>query len=315
MKREDLVKEVRQLLTRTGFYSPDPKLFQDQVFDTIARRDASLVVVKCLLNGNSLTKESADALLQIAFLLRGSPLVVAEHGARGELEPGVIYLRHRAPLLSLGTLRDFLVEGVPPIAFSGPGGHFVSMDAVALKRARQARALSLDALAREVGLSRRSIQLYEEGMGAAVEAAERLERFFGESITVPLDPFSYRVTPEVLAAADDDPSGFEAHVFRTLEGMGYRVVQAARCPFDAIAEAPAARILSGIETASGSLAVRARSLTAISRVAETDAVLFVSRDSSRSSIEGTPVVTRKELDSLDTGDKIMDLIKRRKAED
>lgn len=314
MKREDLVKEVRQLLTRTAFYSPDPDLFSDQVFDIIARRDASLVVVKCLLNGNSLTREAAEALLQIAFLLRGAPLVVAAHSARGDLEPGVIYLRHRAPLLSLETLKDYLVEGVPPIAFAGPGGYFVSIDSLALKRARQARALSLDGLAREVGLSRRSIQLYEEGMSAAVEAAERLELFFGESITVPLDPFTYRVSPQTIEGLDEDPSAFEAHVFKTLEGMGYRVLQAARCPFDALAEAPRARILSGIETGSAGLATRARSLAAISRVAETDAVLFVSRQSTKVSIEGTPV-TRKELDSLDTGDKIMDLIKSRQTDD
>jgi len=312
MKREELVRDTRQVLGRTGFFLTDPKLFTNEVFDLAARRDATLVVVRCLLNGYSLTKEAAEQLLKVAHLLQGTPLVVAAHSSHGKLEPGVIYLRYRAPLLSFQTLSDFLVEGVPPLAFAGPGGYFVQVDSVALRRARQARRLSLDALAREAGVSRRAIQRYEDGMSAAVEDAERLERFFGESITVPLNPFTYHVVPEAAEKTGEDVTGFEAYVFRALKGMGYTVTQTARCPFDAIVEAPPARILSGIEANSAQIPVRAQSLAALARVAETDVVLFVSRGMKQSSIAGTPVVTRKELESAEEGSDIMDIIKQRK---
>ena len=313
MKRETVVQEVRTLLARTGFFSHDAKLFVSPVFDVVARRDASLIVVKCLLNGDSLTGASAEPLMQAAAMLRASPLVVAARSSKGKLEDGVIYLRHGTPMVSLKTLRDFLVDGVPPIAFAGPGGYFVSMDSGALKRARQRRRLSLEAVAREVGVSRRAIQLYEEGLGAAVDAAERIERFFGEALTVPLDPFTYRAVAE---SAHAGPGGgedaFEAYVVRALTGMGYRVTPAVRCPFDAIVERPGARLLSGIESAPSAVATRARTLAAIAQVAETDAVMFVSREVPHDSIGGTPVVTRRELQRADSAEEIFDIIKQRR---
>ena len=152
-------------------------------------------------------------------------------------------------------------------------------------------------------------------MSAAVEAAERLERFFGESITVPINPFTYHIAPEAAEKGGAEVSDFEAYVFRALEGMGYRVTQAARCPFDAIVEAPPERILSGIEANAAHVPARAQSLAALARVAETDVVLFVTRELKRSSIAGTPVVTRRELEQAGDGSEIMDIIKQRKKGD
>lgn len=315
MKREDVLGEVRQLLARTGFFSPEARLFASPVFDVVARRDASLVVVKCLLNGDALTREAAGQLLQVASMLRGSPLVVAARSSRGALEDGVVYLRHGTPLVSLKTVRNFLLEGVPPVAFAGPGGYFVPVDSGALRRARQARRLSLEALAREAGVSRRAIQLYEEGMSAAVEAADRLERFFGESITYAIDPFTYRLLErEPGSPASSPQDDFEAYVLKALEGMGYKVLQAARCPFDALVERPGSRILSGIESHQAAVPGRARTLAAIARVAETDAVMFVPREMKTETIGGTPVVTRRELQLAESGDSIIEIIKQRRKE-
>jgi len=312
MKREDLVQEVRHLLARTGFFLTDPQLVPNQVFDFVGRRDATLVVVKCLLNGDSLTREAGDQILQVGQLLRASPLVVAVRSSRGKLDDGVVYLRHNAPLVSLETVKDFLVEGVPPIAFAGPGGTFVSVDQGALRSARRQRQLSLDALAREVGLSRRAIQLYEEGMSAAVQAADRLEKFFGQSFTVPIDPFHYRWATSAGEPEGDKVSPFEAYVFRTLQEHGWRVTQAARCPFDAVAESPAARLLSGVETDRARVKLRARSIAALSSVAETEGVLFVREGPSAGNVAGTPVVTRSELDRAEAARDIVDLIRSKK---
>jgi len=313
MRREELVQELRKVLGRTGFFMTEPKLVANQVFDLVARRDATLIVAKCTVNGYSLSREAAEQLLQVAQLLRASPVVVSLHSPRGALEPGVIYLRYHVPLVSLETLKDYLIEGVPPVAFAGPGGYFVSVDSLALRRARQQRKLSLDALAREVGLSRRAIQLYEEGMSAAVEAAERLERFFGETITVPIDPFTYRAEPGAGFGPEGDVTAFEAYVFRTLEGMGWRVTQAVRCPFDALAEAPSARLLSAIEPQKARAAARGRSIAGIARVAETEAVVFVGEEMSKGAVDGTPVVTRRDLERSGGSEEIWDLIRRRKG--
>jgi predicted transcriptional regulator len=57
--------------------------------------------------------------------------------------------------------------------------------------------------------------------------------------------------------------------------------------------------------------VRARVIAQISRVAEQDGVLIVERDVDQTSIGGTPVIARAELDKLGDPEDILRLIQER----
>ena len=46
-----------------------------------------------------------------------------------------------------------------------------------MKRLREERSISLGTLAEIAGVSRRTIQMYENGMGAMIDVAIRLEEF------------------------------------------------------------------------------------------------------------------------------------------
>ena len=191
MKRERLIEEVREALAKTGFYLSERHTERGLCFDVVARRDRALLLVKVLQNVDAFSKVNADELRMIARTLDGSPLVVGERSGTGPLEDGVIYSRFGVPILSRQTFLDFLEEGVPPFIFSAPGGLYVKLDTDALRRLREERQISLGTLAEIAGVSRRTIQMYLEGMSATVDIAIRLEEFLGEPIVVPVDPFSF----------------------------------------------------------------------------------------------------------------------------
>src|SRR3990170_2183524 len=166
MGRRQLIDEVREVLTKTGFYLSERHDQRGLSFDVVARRDDLLLLLKVLQNVDAFSRANADELRLIATTLEGSPLVVGERSGSGPLEEGVIYSRFGVPIVSKQTFVDLFEEGVPPFLFSAPGGLYVRMDSEALRTARDRRGISLGTLADVAGVSRRTIQMYMEGMSA-----------------------------------------------------------------------------------------------------------------------------------------------------
>ncbi len=199
MGRRQLVDEVRDLLAKTGFYLSERHDRRGLSFDVVARRDDLLLLLKILQNVDAFSRSNAEELRLIATTLSGSPIVIGERSGSGSLEEGVIYSRFGVPIVSKQTFVDLFEEGVPPFMFSAPGGLYVRLDAEVLRTAREERGISLGALAEVAGVSRRTIQMYMDGMSATVDIALRLEEFLGESLVVPVDPFAYtKETGEAL---------------------------------------------------------------------------------------------------------------------
>src|SRR5207247_83354 len=171
MKRDRLLEETREALAKTGFFLSRPHGERGLSFDLVARRDDTLLIVKVLQNVDALARETAHELKVIARTLEGSPLVVGERTGTGALEDGVIYNRFGVPILSRPTLLEFLEEGVPPFLYSAPGGLYVRLDSSALRRLREDRQVSLGTLADIAGVSRRTIQLYLEGLPAPADVS------------------------------------------------------------------------------------------------------------------------------------------------
>src|SRR6059036_3393335 len=234
MKRDRVLEETRRGLAKTGFFLSRPHGERGLCFDLVARRDDTLLIVKVLQNVDALNKETAHELLEVARILEGSPLVVGERSGTGTLEDGVIYTRFGVSILSRRTLGEFLEEGVPPFLYSAPGGLYVRLDADALRRLREERQVSLGTLADIAGVTRRTIQMYLEGMSATMEVAMRLEEFLNESLVMPVDPFALLADPAAREERLTQIEGFEREMFERLERLGYRVLRTVRSPFDAL---------------------------------------------------------------------------------
>ncbi len=308
-----MLHETRDLMVRAGFCVSEPMDPWTAVFDLVARRDDTLLIVKVYTNVDRLQGDGAMELRALASTLKGAPLVVGMRTSRSALEPGVLYLRHAVPIMTLETLSDHLLEGVPPFIYAGPGGKYVDMDGDTLARVRNERGLTLSELAEAAGVSRRSVQMYEQGMAAQVETAMRLEDFLGIPLVRALDPFTTSPDLDLIRTQFSDLQEIEQDVFGRLEALGYRVMPTIGCPFNALSSTQTYVFLTGVKAGRPDLntKVRARIIAQISRVAEQDGVLIIEKEVEQTSISGTPVIARPELDKLDDPDDVLRIIQER----
>jgi putative transcriptional regulator len=312
--RERWIDQIRDLLGRSGFYVADTHGVRPSSFDLAARRDATLLLIKVLKNIDALGAEEASRLLELGRLFPATVLIIGQASGASELEPGVVYTRYGVPIVNEESLREFLEEGIPPFLYASPGGTFARISGVRLRELRLGRGLSLGTLAAVAGVSRRAIQLYEEGAGAEVDVIERIETFLGEPIVSPIPVFGGGPSPEpaprVTAPAGGKESGTSPDgspdrprartgdslrdgVIDQLDGLGLEVTVTVRAPFDAFSRSPEI-LLTGVGTLRTALH-RAEILYELSRVAEGHAMFVVAESVHRPSIDGLPILNVREL--------------------
>lgn len=313
MRRDQLIDSVREVLAKTGFFLSEPHGERGLCFDFVARRDNLLLIVKVLQNVDALNKATAEELRNIARSLRGSPAVIGERTGSGSLEAGVIYSRFDIPILSRRTFLDFFEEGVPPFIYSAPGGLYVRLDTESLRRIREQGQLSLGTLADIAGVSRRTIQMYLEGMSASIDVAARLEAFLREPLVLAMDPFAFIESAAPATPMRAQLEAFERELFQSLERLGYNVLPTVRSPFDGLAQDDRRTYLAGVESANTKLEKKATIVSNIGRVVEKDAVMFVEHRTVRLSIQGLPVIAREELRKVKDRDAVENLINERKG--
>ena len=336
-ERDRAIERIRTLLESAGFFVSDAHHVRPSSFDLLARRDSLLVMLKVLKNIDALDPAEARRLLELGRLFPASPLVVGQTSGATELEPGVVYNRYGVRIVVEESLREYLLQGLPPFLFSSPGGIFARIDGDRLRELRVARNLSLGALASVAGVSRRTIQLYEEGTGAEMAVVERLESFLDVPIAVAVDLFESLLVPDETPPATREPTepstrprrtttkgrefattgdSMRDTVFRQLDGMGWEVVVTVRCPFDAFSHAPFEKEEEILLTSVGSLRTaqhRAELLQQLARVAEGHALFVVRETPPRPSIDGLPLVSVTELKRHRDREELVEFIAEREG--
>jgi putative transcriptional regulator len=327
--RERWIDQVRETLERAGFFVSDTHGIRPSSFDLAARRDATLLLVKVLKNIDALDADEAQRLLELGRLFPAIALVIGQASGSAELDPGVVYTRYGVPIIRQETLQEYLDKALPPFLYASPGGTFARVDGGRLRLLRVERGLSLGALAGIAGVSRRAVQLYEEGAGAEVEVIERIEAFLGAPIVRPIDLFKARPRPEPEAGPDATASATGARkrsgsakpaptgdalrdgMIAQLDDLGLEVVVTVRAPFDALARTPDILLAS---TGSMRAALhRAEILHSLARVAEGHAMFIVREAIHRATIAGVPILSVNELKRHRDRDDFLDAITEREG--
>jgi putative transcriptional regulator len=328
--RESRIDRIRETLERAGFYVADTHGVRPSSFDLAARRDASLFLLKVLKNIDALGSEEAARLLELGRLFPATVLIVGESSGAAELDPGVVYTRYSVPIVTEETLAEYLEKGLPPFLYASPGGIFARIAGERLRELRNQRGLSLGALAGIAGVSRRAIQLYEEGAGAEVEIVERMEAFLGEPIVSALTIFDPTPTSPRGPAGRPDPASpserergtadrprpstgdpLRDGVLEELDEMGLEVTVTVRAPFDAFARAPTI-LLTGVGSLRTALH-RAEILSGLARVAEGHAMFVVAESVHRPSIDGLPILNVRELRRHRDPDELLEQLSEREG--
>jgi len=311
MSRQALVGNVTSMLEDAGFAVSDRIAVRPKSFDLAARRGEDVLLVKVLANVDAFDAATGAEMRRLGHYLNATPMVFGLRTRDEELKPGVVYFRHGVPAISPDTAVDLFVEGVPPLIYAAPGGLYVNIDGEVLADAREERDWSLGQLASELGVSRRTVSKYEDGMNASVEVAARLEEVFDEPLASPVD---------VLDGADElrddepepdepEPDPSDEPVVTVLTKVGYTVHPTQRAPFKAVSEDddPADSLLTGHSEFTRTAEKRARIMSSLGDITRTRSIYVVDR-ASRDNVEGTALVERDELDDVEDADELRDLI-------
>jgi putative transcriptional regulator len=314
MNRAELLSEVRDTLISAGFYVSDLVSLRPIGFDLVARRDNSLLIIKVLTNIDSMSEEVSNELRTLSVLIKGCPLIIGIKSGTGLLEEDVVYDRFGIQVITSDTLKSHLLEGIPLEVYASPGGFCVNLNRDKLKDIRQKQNISIGSFARELKVSRRTVQMYEEGMNASVEVAFRIENILGSPITKPIDIFNgpKKIIPskklKPISKETENFRQFQNEIFAILKQLGYKVIPMERAPFEAVSQEKKKILLTCVDRYDKKLLKKAQVVSSISKITEKHAVLITDKDVHKTNLEGTPLVVKKELKKTKDPEDLIDLI-------
>ena len=310
MDRTELINTTRAILAKAGFDVSSALNIRGICFDIVARRDEKVLIVKVLSNIDAFSKDNADEMKVLADSLGATPLVTGERSSSGALEPGIVYSRFNISIVSNETLADLLLEEAPPFIFAAPGGLYVRLDSQLLKAAREERGISLGVLAETAGVSRRTIQMYESGMGAMIDAALRMEEYLGLPIIEPIDPFTFK-SEERMKEPRIAPTVEDSFALNQLTTLGFSVRPVVRSPFEAVSKNDNALMLTSLGSDDEKVIERAIVASEISKIVDKFSILIVEKKHERDNINNTAVVSNEELKKIDAPSELTDLVAER----
>lgn len=309
MSREELINTTRAILAKAGFDVSSALALRSICFDIVGKQDETLLIVKVLTNVDAFSRDNAEEMKILADALGANPLLIGENSSSGPLENGIVYSRFKIPIISNQTLAEHLLEEVPPFIFAAPGGLYVKISSSLLKELRESNNISLGTLAETAGVSRRTIQMYEAGMGAMIDAALRLEEFLNVPIIEPLDPFEYKRETKtedynIKTYVDSQPLDHMAKI-------GFTINPVIKSPFEAVTNNSQITMLTGIGAEEEKLIQKALITAEISRITGIHSLIIVEKKPSKDNIDNTAIVTKEELKKIDDQNELADIVKSR----
>jgi len=311
MRREELLGEIRETLIKAGFYVSELYSIRPIGFDLVARRDNSLLIIKVLTNIDAMSEDVANELRTLSNLLKGCPLLIGDRSGMGALVNDVVYDRFGIQAITSETLKTHLLEAMPLEVYAAPGGLYVNLDKYKIKQLRTEQNISLGSFARTLKVSRRTVQMYEDGMNASVEVAIRIEDTLGGNVTDPIDilkPVPSKKEMRKPLSYNEGFRKFQRDVFSILEKVGYKVTLLERAPFEAVSQDRKKILLTCVDEYNRKLLRKAQVVSSISKITERHAVLITDKDVEKKSIKGTPIIVKKELKKIRGPEEILELV-------
>ncbi|MHA2408046.1 MAG: transcriptional regulator [Candidatus Ranarchaeia archaeon] len=245
--RMKLIKEVLGICRRVGFEYSVVSSEDEKCFEVVAQKKGMSFLFKLMENIDQVSEENAQELSRISYHLPATPVIIGEKTRSKEIQDSAVYDRHDIPAVNLETLRAFMVEKILPVLSAKRGGYYVKVQGEKLRKERVQRNLSLGDLAREGGVSRRTIYEYERGkMDASIETIMRLEKFIQKELAEPIDLLEYgqEKNPPPLSQPPKDP--LKRIVDEKISDLGMNPQFMQKAPFDAIIPSNQGTILLGV---------------------------------------------------------------------
>ena len=311
VRKEELVCEVADALCDADFEISKVVPYGSYCFDIAARRDL-LLLLKVLVNVDSMDPRQAEQLKRLGQLVSGYPLLIGDRTRTEKIGNDVVHERYDLPAINPETLRMLLENASLPLVFSTKGGYYVQIDGEILRQERQRRRLSLGQLAEMVGVTRESIYSYEHGGNATVETAMALVDKLGVDLVRPVQILR-RVEIEMHREMRIE-NDLLRYVVTRLEELGFGVYTTQRAPFHAIAKERKESLLTTIIERTRRVQSSARVISSLSRVIDITAFMVGHGREVADNVEGVPVIRQEEFEDITSRAELSGMIKEKQGD-
>jgi len=302
MTQDRLLQMVISVMISGGYLVSERFSMRPRSFDLIASNGKMTLAIKVVSHIDSVNEETAFDLELVARHLKGSAIIIGERARDAELERGAVYLRYGIYAISVSTLYDYVVEGIPPLIYASPGGLYVAINGDALREQRERRSMSLGDLGNILGVSRRTISKYESGMGTTLEVAQKIEELFDSGLVQSID----LLQPHGESKEREEPPEEEVPM-GFLEQIGMKLHTLHRAPFQALITFHDHTILTGYGTADR-VVKRAALIGNISQVTGTRAMCVLTDYYKQKKIGKTLVIGVERLHHIADGEELIEMI-------
>ncbi|MCI4434016.1 MAG: transcriptional regulator [Thermoplasmata archaeon] len=293
--RESLIELVRALLRRRGF-NLSSENFTSVAYDIIASDNENIFIIKVLYNVDTLKQEVANELKLLSKIIKAKPLIIGVRCGIGILEDYILYSRYDVPVMSFKTFSNYIIRDELPIGFAAPGGFYVKIESKKLREARERNGISIGDLAKAANVSRRAIQLYEEGKSAvSIDVLIKIENYLNVNLIERIDPFGELPEPDEKFTLPENKIGRDTQ--EIFNRAGYRIYFTKKTNFDAVSNIMEDVLFIGFTRMREEALFKAKVIEEIAELTEKYGILLTDREG----IEKTfPVINIKDLMNTDS---------------
>ena len=197
--------------------------------------------------------------------------------------------------MTIETFREY-VKGNRPNIYSGPGGYYVNIDGRKMQELRAKKGCSIGYVSGKIGMSRRSISLYETGNSTTLDVFNKLKSLLGEDISKSIDLRETLKGSKLDNVTEESADEFIRGIKQVMGGFGMITEFFRRVPFDALSEEQSEIMyIMGISEKNKFESKKIEYIRNICNILEKEPVLISTTDTSREMIGGCSVITFKEL--------------------
>jgi putative transcriptional regulator len=311
--RVETLDATESILEKAGFQISERCTVRPSCFDVAARRKEQLTLIKVPTNVGSIHAKCASALQMISNYFQAAPLFIGEKSREKPLEDDTVYSRYNMYAINLKTLKDITCREIYPLVEAGPGGYYVKLEGITIRKRRQKVGLSIGKLAEMVGISRRTMYGYENDMAkASVSSTYKLEWILGIPLVQPIDIFQTEPQSKSFFAAAKRMivrNRFLKAIMRKFAYFNLDAAPTERTPFDFIAQFPEehVNIIGGVtDRKEQNFDRRAEEITSVSKIFEAQPVFIT--EGQKLQNDDIPLICYEELMKIRHSEEFINLL-------
>jgi len=288
MQKEPTYNRLK-ILEQNGFATLSATNFRS-FFDTIAVKKGRVLVLKFIDDIDAVSAGHARALKKLGSFFDGETFVIGKKRKGRQMADNLKLQRHGVPCITYNTL-ELVLENAYIKKVERFIGAKCAIDGAALRKLRKLSGLSIRKLSSIAGLSKESIYRYESNMQAITKSnLIKLERFFA--------------TP--LSCSEENENVLQKYR-RFMDFDSISMLRLSKDPFEILAKGNS-RYEVGRTANERTMSKWAELYLALNQMFE-DYPFFITKSKrGRSSLNGIPIISKEDLDSITTESGLLELI-------